>query len=297
MRPIRIAAALAMLSGAGATVVACDALIGLDSLKDRLADGGDDGSTTGRDGTVPGDSEPPDGASADAPGGGDSGGSADSGGDTVAADTGDAPLDSKTEDQYAPTPDTGVDTGGVKDAGVDAYEACVPLNKPMACGTMQCGMASDGCQSMLSCGTCALPLLCGGGGVANVCGDPDAGCTPASRFTVIDLGNGGNGSGTGRVYDSMTGLTWMRFNYVDTGAMGEGAFNADCLSRTMRLPTESEAKAVANAYDSCAWPAGWDTWTSTMTSTFPPAWAEVSSNGSVGQAYISNYQNVLCVTP
>jgi hypothetical protein len=296
MRAIRIAAALAVLSGAGMSIVACDALIGLDALKERPADGGDDGN--GRDGMFSGDSEAPDGTSADSGGGGDSGDTG--GGDGLVADTGsggdgeavDAALDSKT-----PTPDTGAETG-VMDAGIDAYEACVPLSKAVACGTMQCGTASDGCQSMLSCGSCALPLVCGGGGNPNMCGDPDPGCTPASRFTVMDLGSGGNGSGTGRVYDSTTGLTWMRFNYVDTGAVGEGAFNSDCVSRNMRLPTESEAKALANAYDSCAWPAGWDTWTSTTTMTTPyPAWADVSSNGSVGQAYLSNYQNVLCVSP
>jgi hypothetical protein len=313
MRVARIAAGLFMASAACTTVVACDALIGLDGLKDRTADAGDEGSTTGQDGTMPGDSQTHDGTSADSPAG-ESGGNADTGGDDTgsddtgaadAADTGskdggalDAPADSKVQDQSAPPSDTG--TGG-QDAGVDASEACVPIAKAVACGTMQCGTASDGCNGQLPCGTCALPLVCGGGGVANMCGDPDAGCTPASRFTVTDLGNGSGGSGTGRVYDSMTGLTWLRFAYYDNVSMDYGGFLNDCLSRSMRLPTEAEAKALANAYDSCAWPAGWDTWTSTQIqiNMVPPLYAyeDVGSNGMVNQAYFSNYQDVLCVTP
>jgi hypothetical protein len=317
MRVVRIAAGLVMAS-ACTTVVACDALIGLDSLKDRPADGGDEGSTGGRDGTVPSDGTSPDSPEGDSTGNGDTGstdtgsdGTGSGGEDVLVADTGgpdtgskdssaiDAPADVKVQDQGAPPPDTGTDA--VMDAGVDAYEACVPIAKAVACGTMECGTASDGCNGKLVCGTCALPLVCGGDGVPNTCGDPDAGCTPAARFTIMDVGNGNSGSGTGLVYDSMTGLTWMRFAYYDNTSTDYGGFSDDCLSRNMRLPTLAEGKALANAWDSCAWPAGWDTWTSTTVqiNQIPPLYAyeEVGSNGIVNQAYFSNYKDVLCVTP
>jgi hypothetical protein len=39
-----------------------------------------------------------------------------------------------------------------------------------------CGEANDGCGNILNCGTCAAPLTCGGGGMANICGDMN---TPA----------------------------------------------------------------------------------------------------------------------
>jgi hypothetical protein len=37
---------------------------------------------------------------------------------------------------------------------------------------LDCGMASDGCGGMVSCGTCSAPKTCGGGAtpMANVCG-------------------------------------------------------------------------------------------------------------------------------
>ena len=46
--------------------------------------------------------------------------------------------------------------------------ACTP--KPCADLGAACGLAGDGCGGTLSCGTCAPPLTCGGGGTSNVCG-------------------------------------------------------------------------------------------------------------------------------
>jgi hypothetical protein len=38
---------------------------------------------------------------------------------------------------------------------------------------ISCGPAGDGCGGTIaSCGSCAAPLTCGGGGVAGVCGQP-----------------------------------------------------------------------------------------------------------------------------
>src|SRR5215472_3875774 len=53
----------------------------------------------------------------------------------------------------------GGDGGGV-DGG------CIPAVCPM----MACGTIPDGCGHTLTCGTCTTPLVCGGGGTPNECG-------------------------------------------------------------------------------------------------------------------------------
>ena len=50
---------------------------------------------------------------------------------------------------------------------------CMGVCKPATCESLgkDCGMLSDGCGGMLSCGTCVPPKkTCGGDGVPNVCG-------------------------------------------------------------------------------------------------------------------------------
>ncbi len=44
--------------------------------------------------------------------------------------------------------------------------------KPTSCmaAGANCGLLSDGCSTVLSCGSCIAPQRCGGGGKANVCG-------------------------------------------------------------------------------------------------------------------------------
>ena len=59
--------------------------------------------------------------------------------------------------------------------------ACVSLNgapppvscKPKTCASAgaNCGQIADGCGGLLDCGTCTAPSTCGGGGVANQCGN------------------------------------------------------------------------------------------------------------------------------
>ena len=53
----------------------------------------------------------------------------------------------------------------------------------------QCGKLADGCGSILDCGSCTAPLVCGGSGIANQCGRkpltarppaPTAACSPTS---------------------------------------------------------------------------------------------------------------------
>jgi hypothetical protein len=46
--------------------------------------------------------------------------------------------------------------------------ACIPTTCAIAGAA--CGSVSDDCGGELECGTCAAPLTCGGGGVANACG-------------------------------------------------------------------------------------------------------------------------------
>jgi hypothetical protein len=78
---------------------------------------------------------------------------------------------------------------------------CVPANcTPAGCdipggGGKYCGRIGDGCGKTIDCG-CGAPQTCGGGGVANVCGDPN--CVP---ITCNPMGGGqycgtiGNGCG------------------------------------------------------------------------------------------------------
>ncbi|MFC0401984.1 discoidin domain-containing protein [Paraburkholderia rhizosphaerae] len=69
------------------------------------------------------------------------------------------------------------------------------------------------------------------------------------------------------VQDNVSGLTWQQF---DTTFQTKGAqfvqsiADQYCKSLGMRLPTLNEALTIARAnYASCAFPAGWDTWTTT----------------------------------
>ena len=88
--------------------------------------------------------------------------------------------------------------GGHDMAGTDASapvdgatkEGCVPKT----CNSVgaSCDSISDGCGHTLSCGTCAPPATCGGGGTANVCGPcttNDGGASSSVTF-AIDLTKG-----------------------------------------------------------------------------------------------------------
>jgi hypothetical protein len=54
---------------------------------------------------------------------------------------------------------------------------CVAANcVPRTCNpgsSRYCGLVGDGCGGMLDCGSCTSPATCAGGGVPNVCGDPN----------------------------------------------------------------------------------------------------------------------------
>ena len=61
----------------------------------------------------------------------------------------------------------------------------------------------------------------------------------------------------------------------------------------MRLPTKDEALAIAGVtYTSCAWPAGWITWTSTNSAAL--AWL-VASDGRADEMMATIDRPALCV--
>ena len=126
-----------------------------------------------------------------------------------------------------------------------------------------------------------------------------------SRYRVSDPGTGtatggcpGTGcDGSGLVVDSRGGLTWLRFAYRPASPQGQtlAQANSYCASRGMRLPTLTQAQGIAGGTNTCtaAWPAGWETWTST---TFGTTEAYVVSVGGLAlRTGIIQSAPVLCV--
>jgi hypothetical protein len=58
----------------------------------------------------------------------------------------------------------------LKTIGIPNPGKCTPLT--CKAQGFNCGSAGDGCGGLLNCGTCVAPETCGGGGVAEVCGEP-----------------------------------------------------------------------------------------------------------------------------
>jgi hypothetical protein len=67
--------------------------------------------------------------------------------------------------------------GGIIDGGLNV---CTPVPQASACGSLNCGLASDGCGGTYNCGTCTAPQTCGGGGTPSVCGG-NSGCVPLTN--------------------------------------------------------------------------------------------------------------------
>jgi len=109
---------------------------------------------------------------------------ADSGMDVV----GDVEADTTVGSDSAVAEDVGADSGmdvAADAVGGDVVETCIPLDKPTACGSRDCGTSSDGCGGIIACGTCPLPRTCGGGGVAGKCGGC-SGALPGPTMAAID---------------------------------------------------------------------------------------------------------------
>ncbi len=75
--------------------------------------------------------------------------------------------------------------GGKPSVCGNAYGSCTPKTCADYPGAT-CGQLADGCGGLTaSCGTCASPTICGGGGTPNVCGNSFGACKPQ---TCADLG-------------------------------------------------------------------------------------------------------------
>jgi hypothetical protein len=105
-----------------------------------------------------------------------------------------------TDCSHTPIPNCDLDAG-LPDAG------CTPVTCTQL--GLNCGPQGDGCGSVIDCGACTAPALCGGGGVAGHCGVPgsdsgvDGGAadsgTPDSGQVMADAGHAtdaGTGPGT-----------------------------------------------------------------------------------------------------
>jgi hypothetical protein len=89
---------------------------------------------------------------------------------------------------------TGTETCGGGNPGTPNVCGEGPCTTGTTCAAQQksCGTISDGCGDTLECGTCTSPAVCGGGGVANVCG-----CTPTTcQAQSKNCGDIDNGCGT-----------------------------------------------------------------------------------------------------
>jgi len=68
-------------------------------------------------------------------------------------------------------------------AGVCVKNGCVPITSCATTGGQYCGTIGDGCGGSLNCGSCTTGQVCGGGGIDNLCFDPNCvakGCTAAN---------------------------------------------------------------------------------------------------------------------
>ncbi len=159
------------------------------------------------------------------------------------------------------------------------------------CNSGVCGGCSDGLK-----GGSETDVDCGGG-----CGCQN-GKACSTNADCLDACVNGTCTGTlcqgtafvildanypGLVLDKQTGLEWQRNSsccYTQPDAA------AHCQSLGMRLPTKDEALAITPA-DSCAWPNGWATWTSTVSG--PGRWWYVDF---VGGSYVNDGDHdTLCV--
>ena len=76
----------------------------------------------------------------------------------------------QTDKEASSSSGTNGNNGGGGDNGGGCDKCCHPLT--CAAAGANCGVIADGCGGFLGCGGCAQGETCGGGGVANVCGNP-----------------------------------------------------------------------------------------------------------------------------
>jgi hypothetical protein len=115
------------------------------------------------------------------------------------------------------------------------------------------------------------------------CGDPP------SRYTLL------SGADDGLARDNVTRLVWMRESHgAGEPPQTQAPAASYCASRTMRLPTKSEAADLADHYAPCAF-GHWGTWTSTAAAADGYAWI-VDYTGGASPQVANNFPSaVLCV--
>jgi hypothetical protein len=130
----------------------------------------------------------------------------------------------------------------------------------------------------------------GSSGATDAGGPPPTCGPPPNRFTIL------SGADAGLVRDNVTELVWMSDSVggAQTSQQTQPLAATYCKGRGMRLPTESEALALAAAYAPCAF-GQWGTWTSTDVGTSGDAWV-VDYLGDASPQLADNFPSaVLCV--
>ncbi len=135
----------------------------------------------------------------------------------------------------------------------------------------------------------------GAGDASNADAATPAGCAPGGRYEVQSAPTSGCSSdGTGRVRDTSTGLTWLAKRRSYRGGQSRAHAESYCAGLGMRLPTRDEALALAGANrETCAFPCGWSTWTSSAAGT-GLAW-HISYSGVSSPLDVRYDGAVLCV--
>jgi hypothetical protein len=138
--------------------------------------------------------------------------------------------------------DVGTPGGSGVIEGPDAGKNCMPAT----CVSLQknCGFLPDLCGGSLNCGTCEFGFTCGGGGVANVCGNLTApGNPPALRATSPD-GSSFVSSPDGLRKESAEGaLIWQ----VDLGGIDVDTLSFDPAGNVIASGTTNDGAASAAA--------------------------------------------------
>ncbi len=110
-----------------------------------------------------------------------------------------------------------------------ATQQCMTCKPLTACPFGQnCGSVPDGCDGMVSCGSCTDPETCGGGGTAGVCGCTGrTSCTPEECGDVDD-GCGGLLSCPPCVVDCAIAPEGTHCGSVETGNLGSICWQGSC---------------------------------------------------------------------
>ncbi len=157
--------------------------------------------------------------------------------------TGNGLIDCDADPTYKCASGKACGAGGVPNQCGDAtMGGCVTVSKSTACGSATCGLASDGCSSSYSCGTCGTGTLCQNGSCVPA-------CTPIAKATACASKQCGLVSdGCNATYDCGT--------CASTDQCGQKtAYKCDPKPPTMCVPlsaaTACNGKKCGIVYDGC----------------------------------------------